>query len=175
MRALRHEDDPLEAGMRILIDTREQLPFSFTRFPGVETERTTLPAGDYSLPGFEDRIAIERKELNDLIACMMNGNRDRFERELSKLRFYDLAAVMIESSLDDVSKGRYRSEMKAHVALQSIFAFQVRYRVPFVWAGNRAGAEYVTYSLLEKYLAEIQKRFEMASKAQKAQGETVQK
>jgi len=74
-----------------------------------------------------------------------------------------------------VSKGRYRSEMKAHVALQSIFAFKVRYRVPFVWAGNRAGAEYVTYSLLEKYLTEIQKRFEMASKAQKAQGETVQK
>jgi ERCC4-type nuclease len=151
--------------MRILIDTREQLPFSFTRFPGVETERATLPAGDYSLPGFEDRIAIERKELNDLIACLMNGNRDRFERELSKLRFFDLAAVVVESSLDDVSKGRYRSEMKAHAALQSIFAFQVRYRVPFIWAGNRAGAEYVTYSLLEKYMAEIEKQYHQAAKS----------
>ncbi len=56
--------------------------------------------------------------------------------------------------------------MKSHAALQSIFAFQVRYRVPFIWAGNRAGAEYVTFSLLEKYLAEIQKRFEMANKLQ---------
>jgi hypothetical protein len=42
--------------------------------------------------------------------------------------------------------------------------------VPFIWAGNRAAAEYVTYSLLEKYLAEIQKRFEMVNKAQKANG-----
>jgi len=145
--------------MRILIDTREQLPFSFTRFRDVETDRAALPAGDYSLPGFEDRIAIERKELNDLIACLMNGNRARFERELSKLRFYDLAAVVIEASLEDVSKGRYRSEMKPHAALQSVLAFQVRYRVPFVWAGDRAGAEYVTYSLLSKYLEEIEKRF----------------
>ena len=72
---------------------------------------------------------------------------------------------MVEASLEDVSKGRYRSEMKPHAALQSIFAFQVRYRVPFIWAGSRAGAEYVTYSLLEKYLAEIRKRFELMTRA----------
>lgn len=150
--------------MKIIIDSREQRPFNFSRFQ-VETERATLPAADYSLPGFEDRVAIERKELNDLVACLMNGNRDRFERELAKLRFYDLAAVVVEASLDDVSKGRYRSEMKAHAALQSIFAFTVRYRVPFIWAGNRPGAEYTTFSLLEKYLTEISKRFEAAQKA----------
>jgi ERCC4-type nuclease len=153
-----------DQSLRIICDTREQAPFTFSHFPGVETERATLPAGDYSLPGFEDRVAIERKELNDLIACLMNGNRERFERELAKLRFYDLAAVVVEASLEDVSMGRYRSEMKAHAALQSIFAFQVRYRVPFVWAGNRAGAEYVTFSLIEKYLAQIRKRFEIANK-----------
>lgn len=147
--------------MKLLVDTREQRPFAFTRFQ-VETERVTLPAADYSLPGFEDRVAIERKELNDLVACLMNGNRDRFERELAKLRFYDLAAVVVEASLDDVSKGRYRSGMKPHAALQSIFAFQVRYHVSFLFCGNRAGAEYVTYSLLEKYLAEVVKRFEAA-------------
>jgi len=58
--------------------------------------------------------------------------------------------------------------MKAHAALQSIIAFQVRYRVPFVWAGNRQGAEYVTYSLLSKYLREIGERFQQATKAQEA-------
>jgi DNA excision repair protein ERCC-4 len=45
--------------------------------------------------------------------------------------------------------------MKAQAALQSIITFQVRYRVPFVWAGNRAGAEYMTHGLLSKYLREI--------------------
>ena len=151
--------------MKLLVDTREQKPFSFARFQ-VDTERVTLPAGDYSLPGFEDKVAIERKELNDLIGCLCTG-RDRFERELSKLRFYDLAAVVVEATLDDVSKGRYRSEMKPQAALQSVFAFQVRYRVPFVWAGNRAGAQYATFSLLEKYLGEIGKRYELATRTMK--------
>jgi ERCC4-type nuclease len=148
--------------MRILIDTREQLPFSFTRFQGVETEQAALPAGDYSLPGFEDKVAIERKELNDLIGCLKGSDRDRFERELNRTRHYDLFCVVVESTLEDVAKGRYRSEMKPQAALQSIFAFQVRYRVPFIWAGNRAAAEYATFSLLEKYLAEIEKRFKAA-------------
>lgn len=75
-------------------------------------------------------------------------------------------AVMVEASLDDVSKGRFRSEMKAHAVLQSIAAFQVRYRVPFIWAGNRSGAEYMTYSLLSKYKEEIEKRWKTLSKAQ---------
>lgn len=150
--------------MRIIIDTREQAPFAFARFQEVAIERAALPTGDYSLPGFEERAAIERKSLEDLIGCLKGNNRDRFERELSRARHYELFAVVVEASLEDVSKGRYRSEMKAHAALQSIFAFQVRYGVPFIWAGNRADAEYVTFSLLEKYLAEIEKRFQQAVK-----------
>jgi len=68
--------------------------------------------GDYSLPGFEDRAAIERKSLNDLIGCLMGSNRQRFERELARGRHYDLFAVVVEASLADVSQGRYRSDMK---------------------------------------------------------------
>ncbi len=151
--------------MKILIDTREQLPFTFAPWPDLEKESGALPAGDYSIPGFEDRVAIERKELNDLIGCLMGANRARFERELAKLRAYDLAAVVIESSLMDVKNGKFRSEMKAHAALQSIIAFQVRYRVPFIWAGSKRAAEYITYSLLEKYLDEIEKRFVLSCKA----------
>jgi len=155
--------------MRILIDTREQQPFSFTRCE-VATDLAILPVGDYSLPGFEDRVAIERKSLEDLISCLMGSNRDRFERELYRGRHYDLFAVVVEATLSDVLQGHYRSGMKAHAALQSIIAFQVRYRVPFVWAGNRQGAEYVTYSLLSKYLREIGERFQQATKAQEAVG-----
>jgi ERCC4-type nuclease len=153
--------------MKILVDSREQNPFTFGSFPDAEIVSTALPCGDYSIPGFADRVAIERKELNDLVSCLMGTNRERFERELAKAWHYDLFAVVIEASLDDVSKGLYRSEMKPHAALQSALAFQVRYRVPFVWAGSRAGAEYVTYSLLEKYTSEIQKRFEHLRKSQR--------
>jgi len=151
--------------MIVLVDSREQAPFAFSRFDDVTVERAGLPTGDYSLPGFEDRAAVERKELDDLIGCLMGSNRERFERELTRLSRYDLAAVVVESSMEDVSRGRYRSQMKPHAALQSILALQVRHRVPFVWCGNRAGAEYVTHSLLTKYLREIGERYRMAVKA----------
>ena len=150
--------------MRILADTREQLPYAFSKYD-VEVTTVALPAGDYSLPGFEDRAAIERKSLEDLVGCLMGSNRDRFERELAKLRFYDLAAVVVEATLDDVKRGRFRSQMKAHAALQSIIAFQVRYGVAFLWCGNRVAGEYMTHSLLSKYLYEIQKRFRLAQQS----------
>jgi ERCC4-type nuclease len=151
--------------MRILIDTREQQPFLFRAFEA-EPEPATLPVGDYSLPGFQDRVAIERKSLEDLIGCLMNSNRERFEKELARARHYDLFAVVVEATLADVSHGRYQSEMKTHSALQSIITFQVRYRIPFIWAGNRAGAEYCTFWLLSKYLRELGERFKLATKAQ---------
>jgi len=152
--------------VRILIDSREQLPFTFSRYEAA-TEVVALPVGDYSLPGFQDRAAIERKSLEDLISCLMNSNRERFEKELARGRFFDLFCVVVEATLADISQGRYRSEMKVHSALQSIITFQVRYRVPFIWAGNRAGAEYMTYSLLAKFLREIGERYRLAIKSQK--------
>ncbi len=148
-----------------MIDTREQAPFTFKGYD-VNPETATLPVGDYSLPGFEDRAAIERKSLDDLIGCLMGKDRERFERELVKDRAYDLFAVVVEAALAGLSKGRYRSAMKPQAALQSIITFQVRYRIPFVWAGNRTGAEYMTYWLLAKYLREIGERYKLAVKTQ---------
>ncbi|MCX5888260.1 MAG: ERCC4 domain-containing protein [Deltaproteobacteria bacterium] len=150
--------------MRIFFDTREQAPFLFRDYEA-DPEPATLPTGDYSLPGFEDRAAIERKTLDDLVGCLMGSNRDRFERELARGRHFELFAVVVESSLADVSQGRFKSEMKVHSALQSILAFQVRYRTPFIWAGNRAGAEYCTFWLLSKFLREISERYKLAVKA----------
>ncbi len=149
--------------MLILVDTREQLPFAFQDFPGIETARVALPVGDYSLPGFEDRVAIERKGLDDLVACLKNPNRDRFERELNRAKSYELFAVVIEANVDDVRKCRYRSAMKPASVMQSVFAFQVRYRIPFMFAGSRANAQEITHSLLSKYAREITMRFEQLS------------
>ncbi len=154
--------------MRVIVDTREQRPFTFERFPEVEVVRGALPTGDYSLPGFEDKIAIERKSLDDLVGCLKGDNRARFERELARGRTYDLFCVVVEASLDDVSKGRYRSEMKTEAVLQSVVAFGVRYRVPFVWCGNRQGAEYMTHSFLAKYAREIEERAKQLTNGQAA-------
>jgi len=143
--------------MQIIIDTREQRPFNFEKFV-VQVQTGTLQTGDYSLVGYEDRVAIERKGLDDLISCFMGGNRDRFERELSRAQGMDLFVVVVEAGLMDIARGRYKSKMQPHAALQSMVTFFVRYSVPFMCCGSRDGTEYMTYSLLAKYNYELEKQ-----------------
>lgn len=150
--------------MKIIVDSREQKPYQFSGYP-VQTEPAALAAGDYSLAGFQDRIAIEWKSLNDLIGCLKGSDRGRFERELAKGRSYERFLVVVEAGLQDVSAGRYISNMKPAAALQSIMAFYIRYGTPFLFCGNRDGGEYVTYSILQKYIYEIGKRFTQAQEA----------
>ena len=72
----------------IVIDTRENRPYSFT--DKVETVEKALPAGDYSLQGYETQIAIERKSLDDYVQTVIHA-QERFARELSLLRAYPRA------------------------------------------------------------------------------------
>src|ERR1700746_3918554 len=53
----------------LLVDTREQNPFDFTRFAGwfAGVEKRALKLGDYSIAGLEDICAVERKDLSDLV------------------------------------------------------------------------------------------------------------
>ncbi|GAB6061155.1 hypothetical protein JCM31598_42720 [Desulfonatronum parangueonense] len=152
--------------MIILRDSREQLGYNFDRFPGVTVHRAALESGDYSLPGLEHIVAVERKELNDLINCLCH-DRDRFKRELHRLRPYQLKAVVVEAALEDVARGRYKSQMKPQAALQSCFAFMVKYGVNFIFAGNRNGGEYATHALLWKYQQELEKQLSAITKQTK--------
>ena len=149
--------------MIIVRDSREQLGYDFDRFEGVTVHRAALESGDYSLPGHEHLVAVERKELNDLIGCLTTG-RERFKKELHRLRPYHLKAVVVEASMEDISRGRYKSQMAPQAALQSCMAFMVRYSIPFLFAGNRRGGEYVTHGLLWKYQQELEKQLSAINK-----------
>ena len=144
--------------MIIITDSREQLPYNFQGYD-VQVVRAGLPAGDYSLPGAESLAAIERKSLDDLIGCLLAKQRDRFERELARLRPYHVAAVVVESTWEDIARGRYTSNMHPQAALQSTLALQVRYSIPFMMCGSREGGQYVTHGLLAKYHREIGKQY----------------
>lgn len=133
----------------ILIDTREQAPFTFPCLP-VSIQKTALAAGDYSLVGFATRIAIERKSLDDLIGCLA-ADRERFERELARLRGYDVAMVVVEAPLLALRQHRYRSRMEPEAAEQSINAFQPRYGVQFHFRADRDDAEKFVYDTLRHY------------------------
>ena len=133
----------------ILADSREQRPFVFAGYPAMVTV-TSLEAGDYSLAGFERRVAVERKELQDLVGCL-SGERERFARELARLRGYDAAAVVVEAPADDLRSGRYRSKLDAGAAWQGVLAFTQRFRVPFLFCADRAEAEAATFDFLRHY------------------------
>lgn len=135
--------------LRIIQDSREQAPFRFEGFPAV-VEVAGLDAGDYSLAGFERRVAIERKSLPDLVACL-GVERERFARELARLRGYDCAAIVIEASADDLRAGHFRAKLNPEAAWQSVLAFAQRYRIPFFWSESRADAEETTFHLLRHY------------------------
>ncbi|MDR3176675.1 MAG: hypothetical protein LBU06_09115, partial [Desulfovibrio sp.] len=78
---------------------------------------------------------------------------------------FDAFAVVIECAWADLAGGRYRSQMNPHSACQSVLAFTGRYRVPFLFAGSRAGAEYVTWGFLRQYLESARKRWVSIVKA----------
>ncbi len=144
-----------QAGPTIIIDTREQAPLSFT----LPSERGTLPTGDYSVKGLEGFIAIERKAPDDLVGCLKNGQRERFERELARGRGLDYFALVVEADLPALAHGNYRSDMHPRAVIQSLMAFSVRYRLPVFFCPGRDYAARVVESLLLKYTREVEKRW----------------
>ena len=151
--------------MIILTDSREQKVYEFNH----PTEVTGLSVGDYSIKGLQDHVAVERKELNDLIGCLTSG-RERFKKELYRGKSLDYMALVVEASLADIINGNYRSEMQPKAVVQSLIAFSVRYRLPVWLAGSREHGQRLTESLLLKYVKQVERRCELIGKEQAGLG-----
>ncbi len=145
--------------MKILIDTREQLPYQFE----TDAEPGKLDVGDYSIMGGESLVAVERKTVDDLVQCLTT-ERDRFERELYRGRSLDYFALVIEASLSDLANGRYKSQAHPKAMIQSLLTFSVRYGLPIFFAENRGYGARVTESLLLKYGRELERRCQQMQK-----------
>lgn len=118
----------IEIKPTIITDSREQAPLIFKNLP---SERGTLTTGDYSFRGAEELFAIERKSVADLVACC-GPERDRFERELHRLRGYRFARLLIVGCEAEITTHRYRGNMSPKSVLHTVRAFEARY-VPVVW------------------------------------------
>lgn len=126
----------------IVIDTREKLPLIFDGT--IRTVRKFIRTGDYSVEGYEDQFAVERKSIPDLIATL-TARRARFERELQRMAGIGFRRVVVEGSLRQVVANAKRVEqdrrrrVRVNSIIGTIFAFEVRYGVPFVFAANGPG------------------------------------
>jgi DNA excision repair protein ERCC-4 len=150
--------------MKILVDSREQLPYKFE----TPSETGTLPTGDYSLVGAEHLISIERKSVDDLIGCLTR-HRERFERELYRGQALQYFAIVLETSFTDLAGGVYRSNMNPKAAVQSLLTFSVRYGVPVFFAGSRENGAEITESLLLKFAREVENRLNAINDSETSQ------
>lgn len=105
-----------------LVDNREQHPFNLEP---LRTERATLTTGDYSLLGLETVVAIERKSLDDLLACI-GRERERFEKEVQRLLAFQLRVLVVEASWRQMELGAWRSRVTPESAIGSLLSWQSR-------------------------------------------------
>ena len=128
--AMKHLGDLADCRPCIVIDTREQDALPFRRLSAI---RGTLRSGDYSFTGAQDLFAIERKTIADLAGCCCGDNRERFERELHRLRGFMFKRLLIVGTRAEIEQGNYRSNVKPAAVLHSLSAFEVRYDCPVVF------------------------------------------
>ena len=135
---------------RIVIDSREQEPYTFA----CEVLKAKLDAGDYSVAGFEQRVAVERKSLRDFVGTVIH-DFDRFTRELAKLSAMEAACIVVEADLTAVLCGLHHDALRA-VAPQSLLGsstyIAIKYRVPVYWCGSRPAAVRFTDAYLRSFV-----------------------
>lgn len=138
--------DDFRANATIICDSREQLPYSF---PGFRVERRGLKSGDYSVAGLEDQVALERKSGSDFLGCLASG-RDRFEAELTRLRGFFYACVLIESDYERLKNPwLFRSRMNPNSVTSALAAFSAKHwRLPIFLCGDRANGQELAIKLL---------------------------
>jgi hypothetical protein len=154
-----------------VIDSREQLPFEFTAPKRREFEDggvivDGLKEGDYSVcidGGSPLPVRLERKSEGDLFGVCGFG-RDRFERELERLRQYDYRALVIECSASEILRGFDRSQIPGKTVLASVLAWSVQFDLHVFFAGNRTMARAITQRVLEQYAIEFIRKSEATPK-----------
>ena len=175
----------------ILIDNQEKAPWSFAgitarsfidkeqrEYLPVRTERRYLGIGmgDYSLAGYEGRIAIERKSLEDFHGTLLGWEqkidgrnalaewdtrnavhrRKRFKNELARLARMEMKAVIVEAELSTVlqcapSWGVRSSSENSKYLFATFMAWSQEFPVPWIFAPDREAAAVFAFRLLEKF------------------------
>lgn len=138
----------------ILVDSREQVPLQFKN-----SQRIGLKTGDYSIAirkdgGIEnlsDEICFERKATVAEMYAMVGKERGRFERELFRLSKIKHAAVICQFELRDLGNPPMSSKVNPNAVFGSIVSWTIKYRVPFIFAGNTKRTRAWILRALRKY------------------------
>ncbi len=166
--------NPRIAPFKIIVDTREQLPY---RFDGIRIDRKksfvwtktkTLQTGDYSLESYENRVCVERKSLSDLYGTLGSG-RERFEREFERMQKMDDSMVVIEATWQEIvlphlnddgtENFNWSSRLSSNAVIGTIISWSRKYpKTRWEAAGNRKGGEKATFEFLRNWFLKQNER-----------------
>jgi ERCC4-type nuclease len=138
----------------LVIDTREQNPFDFSRFRAwfSSVEQKALKLGDYSIAGLEDYCAVERKDLSDLVHSF-TGQRAVFIERLKRMSAHRHRLLVVTSSVAEIKSRYVHSSANPNRVLQSLIATLVGLGVPFLTTEtHELGAEVVASYLYQIHL-----------------------
>jgi len=121
--------------MKILVDTREQLPL-------FQSVRCTLCVGDYTTEKLKNVFHIERKSLQDLYGTLVQGN-SRFKAELFRAAWERITiCVYVEGTKKNFIEKNFpygRDRKFSSQGLERlIITFERKYHLCFHWHRNRA-------------------------------------
>lgn len=124
-----------------VIDTREQTPLDLL-IPSVVG---TLPVSDYSVRGLEHLVAVERKSLPDLLACV-GRERDRFDACIKRMKSYEVRVLVIEAGWGAIELGQWRSQLKPTQVKAALYSWAKH--VSIIPASDRVTAAAVVSGIL---------------------------
>lgn len=105
--------------------------------------------GDYEIDGRPDLIVIERKKNIDELVTNLTKHRDRFARELEGMQRAKHKYVIVEDHWCSIMEPSF-SKVHPKALVGSIFAFEIRYGVHFIFCGNRKWGMRIARQLLTK-------------------------
>ena len=126
----------------VLVDTREQQPFALCanhpNWIGGE-RRVALKTGDYTAEGMEGLLALERKNLADLVACTVTY-RKRFLASCERLAKFRWKAILLEASYEDIKRGwdefGIPSEVHPNAVCGTLDAIEAKLGIPIIYTST---------------------------------------
>lgn len=143
------------SNFHIIVDTREQHPWSFEH---MTKSVSKLDTGDYSLKGLESLFCIERK--GSVSEFANNITEKRFKDVVDRMRRIPYAFLLLEFDLEDVliypvgsnvpKKMWDKLKITPKFILKHIIELQILHNIKVVFCGDPSNAEKMAITIMRK-------------------------
>lgn len=143
----------------IIVDTREQKPWSFDSYSKANHK---LDTGDYSIEGLENILAIERKR--NVAEFANNITEKRFKDVIERLSKIQHSFILFEFNFDKVMTYPIGSDIpkklweKIRISpayiLRHIIDLQINHNIKIMFCGDSHNAEVVALAIMKNVYRE---------------------